>query len=150
MKPKTKKRWLIATSIVAAGYLLSFAVLVYGGGYLCVRSGHFRPINHLAMMDTLVWQPRVGTFYAFRTVGGDDTYQSDFIGAFYSPLILLHQRMVAPSIRTVEPDGSSPTARHAFPKRHQLHPSVQHELPDLERTFGLSWEQLADKFATGR
>ena len=150
MKPQTKKRLLIATSVTAAIYLLSYAALAYGGGYLFVRSGHFRPLNGLAMMDTLVWQPRVGIFFPFRTISGKDTYQKDFIGALYSPLILFQQMTVTPSIRTVEPDGSRSTLRQTLPTRQKLHPSTQQELPEMEHSLGITWEQLAEKFAAGR
>ena len=137
-------------SVVASLYFVSFAVLAHGGGYLWVRSGHFRPINHLAMIDTLVWQPRIGTFYEFRTVSGEDTYQHDWVGCLYSPLILLHQRWWAPSLRTIASDGSAPAQRDFFPTRHQLHPSVQHEIPEMEQTFGVTWEQFAAKFTSGQ
>ncbi len=150
MKSKIKKRFLVATPVIVALYFVSFAVLAHDGGYLWVRSGHFRPINHLAMTDILVWQPRIGRFYQFRTANGDDTYQRDWVGCFYSPLILLHQRWLAPSLRTVAADGSAPIQRGFFPARHQMHPSVQHEIPELEQTVGLTWEQFAAKFTSGQ
>src|SRR4030095_12109336 len=147
VKPTIKKRLLLAALIMAALYVVSFSVLIYNGGYLWVPSGHFRPINHLAMADTLVWQPQVGRYYAFRTASGDDTYQSDNLGSFYSPLIFLWQRFAAPSIRTVAADGTPLKAR--LPRRDQLHPTARRELPEVERTFGLTWEQIAVRFASG-
>jgi hypothetical protein len=68
----------------------------------------------------------------------------------YSPLILLYQSVMAPSIRTVQPDGSSPGPLRTFPERHQLHPLSQREIPDAERSLNLTWEQIAAKFREGR
>jgi hypothetical protein len=128
-------------------YLAAYVVLARGGGYVWVASGQVRLVNHLATADMLVWQPGAGTFYPFRKVGGEDTYQSDFLGKLYSPLILLHQKCLARSIRTLEADGSAPNHAVALPRRDQLHPSARRELADTERSLGLTWEQIAEKFA---
>ena len=143
-----KKRLLLAALIMPALYVVSFSVLIYNGGYLWVPSGHFRPINHLAMADSLVWQPQAGTYYAFRNAGGEDTYQSDSLGSFHRPLILLWQRFAAPSIRTVAADGTP--LKVSLPRRDQLHPTVRRELPEVEKAFGLTWEEMVVRFAAGK
>jgi hypothetical protein len=95
------------------------------------------------MIDELVWQPSKGTFYRFRDVGGGDRFQADWLGRFFSPLILLRQATISPSFRTVQPDGTKSSQRPLLPPRDKLRPELQRGLPEFERDYGVSWEQLA-------
>src|SRR5215208_5903102 len=117
--------------VLCAAYLVSFAVLAWMGGYVMVPSGYFRPpwLAGLSSTDTLVWQPRYGTFYLFHSAMDEDGYQADALGYFYSPLTVLVQRSIRPSVRFVLADGSTPSPRPALPRRRELHPNVQRELP---------------------
>lgn len=150
MKAERRKIVVLTVGGLTLFYLGSYLALAFGGGYTFAASGKFRPINHLASTDMMVWQPRVGTFYSYRNAIGDDTYQSDWIGCTYAPLILLHQAFVAPSIRTIDSSGAVRPEGVPLPQRHQLHPAMIRELPELERTFGLTWEQMAVKLAAGQ
>lgn len=142
----SKRRLLLLALGIAAGlYVTSYGWLAWGGGYVWVRSGHFRPVAHLASTDLFVWQPKKGTFYGFKTVGGEDKYQADWLGRLFSPLILLQQATISPSIRTVLADGTVPTPKPRIPERRQLHPEVRKQVPAMEETFGMSWEQFREK-----
>jgi hypothetical protein len=150
MKASRRKITVIAIAGAVGVYLLSYLVLAFSGGYTFAASGQFRPINHLASVDTMVWQPRVGTFYPFRNASGHDVYQSDWIGRIYSPLILLYRNFAAPTIRSVDSSGKVRESGVSLPRRNQLHPLMKRELPALEQNFGLTWEQIVEKLAAGR
>ncbi len=148
MKVKTRKVLWRLLAAVGVLYVASFVVLAHGGGYDWVASGHFRPMGLLASTDMMVWQPKTGTFYAFRRAGGVDGYQADFLGRFYSPLILLYQKVFAPSIRTVQADGSRPNPAPQLPDREKLHPKMLRQLPEAEKNLGMTWEQIQAKAAS--
>ena len=141
MRAKLGNRKLIAVFLLML-YVVSFVPLAWFGGYLPRASRHFRIAPGLAFEDSWVWQPRYGMFYRFQPAGGGEEYRADALGWIYSPLILLQQQCLHPTIRIVQSDGSRVASGPRKPLRTQLHPEVLRILPKIESDFHSTYEEL--------
>ena len=92
----TARRLFLALTVLALLYIASFALNSHCGGYWNKpeRDGHDRWSFGLSMHTAVLWQPRFG-YWAL--------YRSDWLGAFYSPLIRLDRQFVHPTRYVSDP-----------------------------------------------
>lgn len=116
------RRPLLALGALALLYVASFALNSRFGGYWNrpERDGHDRWSFGLFMHTAIFWQPRFGYWAPYR---------SDWLGAFYSPLIWLDRRFVHPTRYISDPNFSEwarkTTAADWHPQfRTQIFPHV--------------------------
>ena len=93
----TVRRVVFAAGISALFYVGSFALNSHLGGYWNKpeRDGHDRWSFGLSLHTAVLWQPRFG-YWAL--------YRSDWLGAFYSPLIRLDRRLLHPTRYVSDPN----------------------------------------------
>ena len=98
-KPRrfTARRLLLTLAALVLLYVGSFVLNSHFGGYWNKpeRDGHDRWSFGLSMHTAVLWQPRFG-YWAL--------YRSDWLGAFYSPLIRLDRRFIHPTRYVSDPN----------------------------------------------
>ena len=85
-------------------YVGSYALLSDTGGWVVTESGDNRPWR-LATCDCYKWQPRYGSCERFHHLGGEYSLRADFLDYLYSPLILLDQAWIHPTIFFLNAQG---------------------------------------------
>jgi hypothetical protein len=104
LKPKrsrfTARRLLLTLGAVAILYVGSFALNSGFGGYWDKpeRDGRDHWNFGLSIHTAILWQPRFGYWAPYR---------SNWLGEFYSPLILLDRRFVHPTRYVSDPNFSA-------------------------------------------
>jgi hypothetical protein len=93
------RRVFVAFGVAAFFYVGLFALNSFSGGYWnkLERDGHDRWSFGLSMHTATLWQPRYG-YWAL--------YRSDWLGAFYSPLIRLDRRFIHHTHYVSDPEFS--------------------------------------------
>jgi hypothetical protein len=103
--PLSPRKLAIVLLALLIMYIGSYATLSVSGGWVVSESGELRmPV--LAVADVFEWQPRYGDCQLFRWTGGNYGLRGDWLGYFYSPLILLDQRYIHRTIRFIRLDGN--------------------------------------------
>lgn len=100
MKRKGTRRAILGSIVFGVVYVSSYVPLSMTGGWVVSESGRIRIT--LAMADIFEWQPRYGMFHRMRTYGGGHLVRADFLGWFYSPLILIDQKWIHPTIAFID------------------------------------------------
>ena len=134
VKTRLKKFWRWVVLSIATAYFLSFGILAHYGGYIMVPSGRTITPAGYAINDTMLWQPRFGTYIRGRI------HEDDLLGCFYSPLIRLHQHFIRPTIFLTEPDSKGRQSR--LPSRAELHPQMHQSLDQIEATLHMTYEEM--------
>ena len=127
---------------LAALYVVSYASLSFTGGYRSLPTGHFRPFG-LADFDALIWQPRWGECYTFRTATGDDTVVATPLGYLYRPLIALDQSYIHKKMQIFDAKGSLTTNVDHL-SVSQYHPTERPVVALIKRIRGKYDSQLQD------
>lgn len=94
--PSRIRRAFFVGCLLIVLYVGSFAFNSFLGGYWSEveRDGHDRWSFGLSMPTACLWQPRVGYWAPYR---------SDWLGAFYSPLIRLDRQFLHPTHYVSDP-----------------------------------------------
>ena len=109
---KTIRKSLLTVGICLFVYTLSYALNSFFGGYWLKpeMDGRDRWSFGLAMMDAIMWQPRLG----HAALGN-----YDFVGIVYKPLIRLDRRFVHPTLHFLDKGFDR---QFALLKVSQVHP----------------------------
>lgn len=132
MNKKAFRRIVLGLILFGVVYVASYVPLSKRGGWVVSESGRVRIT--LAMADIFEWQPRYGLFHRMRAYGGGHLIRADFLGWFYSPLILIDQKWIHPTIafidsefKAVDPIPAPPLNEYHPTKANRFHGRFPYE-----------------------
>lgn len=99
----TKKRVLFFIVAIFIAYVSSYCILSINGSYYLTQSGQIRYNTGLSVTDIEQWQPKYARCQLFRDINGRLVLRGNALGYFYSPLILLDQKLIHPTKRILSP-----------------------------------------------
>jgi hypothetical protein len=114
-----RARLLRVLTALAVVYVMVYLFLSLGGGYVTHTSGNHRMSYGLAIPDSMSWQPYWGTGGTFVRADGSSTWDCDWIGFLFAPLLYVDQRSVHPTIPILKDDLTIDAA--AIPPQNKLH-----------------------------